>query len=162
MIAETLLPEFDHEMATTRTLLERVPAEHIDFKPHPKSTTLGNLALHVANLPRWALLTIEQTEFDVAAPQDKRTFSTTEKLVADFDTLVAAARATLAGASDETLRVAWTLRAGEHTVFTMPRVGVLRSFVLNHGIHHRGQLTVYLRMNDVPLPEIYGPTADTQ
>ena len=162
MIAETLLPEFDHEMATTRTLLERVPAEHIDFKPHPKSTTLGDLALHVANLPRWALLTVEQTEFDVAAPQEKRTFKTTEHLVAEFDALVTKARAALAAASDETLRVAWSLKAGEHTVFTMPRVGVLRSFVMNHSIHHRGQLTVYLRMNEVPLPEIYGPTADTK
>jgi uncharacterized damage-inducible protein DinB len=162
MIAATLLPEFDHEMATTRTLLERVPAEHIAFKPHPKSSSLGDLALHLANLPRWALLTVEQTEFDVAAPADKRTFTTTVQLVAGYDALVAQARAALAAASDETLGQPWTLKSGEHTVFTMPRVGVLRSFVLNHSIHHRAQLGVYLRMNDVPLPEMYGPTADTK
>ncbi|MEA2488614.1 MAG: hypothetical protein QOH21_406 [Acidobacteriota bacterium] len=164
MIADNLLPEFDQEMKTTRTLLERVPAEHIAFKPHPKSTTLGDLSLHVANLLTWTLLTIEREEFDVAAPDafPKRTFTTTEKLIADFDALVVKARAALAAASDETLQVPWTLRSGTHTVFTMPRVGVLRSFVLNHGIHHRGQLSVYLRMNDVALPEMYGPTADTR
>jgi uncharacterized damage-inducible protein DinB len=161
-IANALLPEFDHEMHTTRTLLERVPAERIDFKPHEKSTTLGNLALHVANLANWTVLTLEHPDFDLAAPQTRRTFVSTEKLLADFDALLAKARATLAAASDESLGEPWTLRSGDHTVFTMPRVGVLRSFVVNHMIHHRGQLSVYLRMNDVPLPEMYGPTADTK
>ncbi|HEY0144062.1 MAG TPA: DinB family protein [Thermoanaerobaculia bacterium] len=160
MIAQSLLPELDLEIANTRKLLERIPFEHADWRPHPRSYTLGDLATHVGNLFNWVVMTIEQEEFDTAAPFQRPTFTSTEELLARFDTTAAKARAALAGASDETLMAKWTLRHGEHVVFTLPRVAVLRTACMNHLIHHRGQLTVYLRLKDVPLPSIYGPTAD--
>lgn len=160
MIAQSLLPELDHETASTRKVLERVPAEHFDWRPHPKSYTLRDLATHVGNLFNWIAMTIEREEFDTAAPFDRPHFQSTEELLARFEEAASNARAALAGASDERLKAPWTLRQGERVVFTMPRVAVLRSACLNHLIHHRAQLTVYLRLLDVPLPSIYGPTAD--
>jgi uncharacterized damage-inducible protein DinB len=163
-IAESMLPEFDHEMTTTRSLLERVPEPHGQWVPHSKSMPLGRLASHIAELVGWTNSTLSQTELDFGAPgaYNPAQFTTTAKLLELFDANVKSARAAIAGVSDADLMVPWTLRNGEHVIFTMPRIAVLRSFVMNHIIHHRGQLSVYLRLHDVPLPSIYGPTADTQ
>jgi len=163
-IAESMLPEFDHEMTTTRSLLERVPEPEGQWVPHAKSMPLGRLASHIAELVGWTTSTLGQTELDFGAPgaYNPTQFTTTEKLLELFDANVKSARAAIAAVSDADLMVPWTLRNGEHVIFTMPRVAVLRSFVMNHIIHHRGQLSVYLRLHGVPLPSIYGPTADTQ
>jgi uncharacterized damage-inducible protein DinB len=162
-IKDALLPEFDHEMATTRSLLAIVPEQHRDWLPHPKSYTLGRLAGHIANLPGWLAITMEATELDLnaAAAWTPPAYSTTLANVAYFDSMVTKARDLLNAATDADFMVGWTLRTGDVTHFTLPRVAVVRSFVLNHIIHHRGQLSVYLRLRDVPLPQIYGPTADT-
>lgn len=165
-IRDALLPEYDHELATTRRLLERVPEAEFGWAPHPKSMTLGQLAGHVANIPFWCSATMDAASYDVAASNDKaarlETPSSRESLLKEFDAKVAAARASLAKATDAEMAAPWTLRNGAHEIFTLPRIAALRSFVMNHLIHHRGQLSVYLRLKDVPLPPIYGPTADEQ
>jgi len=157
-IAETLLPEFDQEMATTRRLLERVPTHRGTWKPHPKSFALGHLAQLVAWMPGWIANTVRQTALDLAAAP-KYSFETTETLVREFDTNVRAAREALSSSKDADYVVPWSLKHGDRVLFTAPRGTVVRTH-LNHLIHHRGQLSVYLRLNDVPLPPIYGPTAD--
>jgi uncharacterized damage-inducible protein DinB len=163
-ISEALLPEFDQEMATTRKTLERVPEEKFDWKPHEKSTTLGGLATHLANLPSWVGHTIDKEELDMAPPGQPplriEPARTRDEVLAAFDRNVAAARAALAGASDERLLGPWTLLQGGNRVLTLPRAAVLRSFVMSHSIHHRAQLGVYLRLNDIPVPSVYGPSAD--
>jgi uncharacterized damage-inducible protein DinB len=163
-IRDALLPEFDTEMASTRKMLERVPESKVDYKPHAKSGSLGWLAWHVADLPHWVVETIHKDELDFAPPgaprQPAPTMESREQLLSTFDTKVANARAAIAGASDEHLAKPWTLKFGGNTIFSMPRADVLRSFVMNHLIHHRAQLGVYLRMNDVPVPGMYGPSAD--
>lgn len=163
-ISQTLLPEFDHEMASTRRLLERLPADRADWQPHPKSMALSGLATHLANVPFWASMTVATDELDLAPPggepMPSPTYTGVDDLLATFDKNVADARAALAGASDACLMGPWTLKKGGHAIFTMSRVACLRSFVVNHMIHHRGQLSVYLRQLDVPLPAIYGPSAD--
>jgi uncharacterized damage-inducible protein DinB len=163
--AETLLPEFDREMAGTRQLLERVPEADAGWRPHPKSFALGELAIHLSNLPLWGRLTVELPELNLGAPDNANLvrvpFTSTRDLLERFDRHVREARAALASSSDEAMGAPWSLRNGGRTVFTLPRAAVLRSFVLNHMIHHRGQLTVYLRLRDVPLPSTYGPSADT-
>ena len=165
-IAESILPEFDHETATTRTLLERVPAEKAEWKPHVKSMSLGNLAMHIANLPNWATITLERTEFDTNPPDGPRVtnpgYESALRLLQIYDANVSAARALLVRMTDGEFMVQWTLKSGGKTMFSMPRIAVFRSFVLDHAVHHRGQLSVYLRLLDVPIPNIYGPTADTQ
>ncbi len=164
-IAQTLLPEFDQEMAITRTLLERVPADLADWKPHPKSTALGALALHLATIPSLGMRAVTLTEVDMnppgGAPSAPPRFETTEALLATFDANVEKARAAIAGASDEELGVTWSLKNAGRTIFALPRAAVLRTMMMSHIVHHRGQLSVYLRLNDVPLPSIYGPSADT-
>ncbi|HUP61086.1 MAG TPA: DinB family protein [Thermoanaerobaculia bacterium] len=162
MISKGLLAEFDHEMATTRTLLERVPEGQATFRPHPKSFDLASLAVHLANIPMWAVNTMRETELEVNPPEGfpTRRFESTEKLLEMFDTNVKNARDAIAAAADEDFRVPWSLKNRGNVTFTLPRIAVLRGFVMNHHIHHRGQLSVYLRMCDVPLPSIYGPTAD--
>jgi len=162
MIAQTLLPELDHELANTRLMLERIPDDKATFKPHEKSSEMGKLALHISTLPNWAAMALSTTEFDVnpEVPVPRPSFTTTAALLERFDQHAKAAHDAVAAATDEQLMVPWTLLNRGTTVFTMPRAGVLRSFVLNHLIHHRGQLSVYLRLNDVKLPPIYGPTAD--
>jgi uncharacterized damage-inducible protein DinB len=161
-IAETILPELDHEMQVTRTLLERVPESDPEWKPHPKSMALGRLATHIAELLGWVNATLEETELDFSkGGYTPVPFTTTADLLAMFDAKLKSARAVLAATPDEAMMVPWTLRNGEHVIFTLPRIGVLRAFVISHMIHHRGQLSVYLRLNDVPLPSIYGPTADS-
>lgn len=162
MIADSLLPEFDHEMATTRKTLERVPDGKFAWKPHDKSFSMGDLATHVANLPSWTVVTIDQEELDLSQPFDPPKADTAAGLLEIFDDNVSAARAKLANANDATLMGTWALKSGDQVFFSMPRVAVLRSFVMNHMIHHRAQLGVYLRLNDVPVPSSYGPSADEQ
>jgi uncharacterized damage-inducible protein DinB len=165
-ISETMLPEFDQEMANTRKVLERVPAAKFSWKPHPKSSEFGALAAHIANMADWAGLTLQTDSFDYAPPgappYETPKFSSTEALLAAFDKSVAEARSALAAADDSKLLAPWTLMAGGKTMMTMPRVAVIRSFVMNHTIHHRAQLGVYLRLNDIPVPGLYGPSADEQ
>lgn len=157
-IAETLLPEFDQEMATTRRLLERVPSEKARWKPHEKSFALGHLAQLVSWMPGWIATTLRGTELDLAGGPNY-SFETTETLLAGFDKNVSEARDAIASATDEDFEVAWSLKHGDRVLFTAPRRVVVRQHI-SHLVHHRGQLTVYLRLNDVPLPPIYGPTAD--
>lgn len=163
-IAEAVLPEFDQEMAATRRLLERVPDAHKDWKPHEKSFSLGDLSIHICNLISWTGMTLSETELDVnppgGPPWTPPKFTTTAAALEMFDENVKAARAALAKTSDQEYLVEWSLKSGGKTVLTLPRVVCIRSFVMNHIIHHRGQLSVYLRLKDVPLPSIYGPTAD--
>jgi uncharacterized damage-inducible protein DinB len=162
-IAQALLPEFDHEMATTRKMLERFPEDKVDWKPHDTCMTLGRLAGHVAEIPTWTIPTIAQDKLEL----DPSTFtpsvlnSRTETLK-KFDETVKAARATIAGASDEALMKPWSLVVGGKTVMTLPKAAVLRSFVMSHMIHHRGQLAAFYRIAGVPVPSIYGPSKDEQ
>jgi uncharacterized damage-inducible protein DinB len=163
-ISETLLPEFDQEMANTRKLLERVPEDKPAWKPHEKSMTLARLAGHVAELPGWATNTIRHSTLDLTPPGGSGyqpcVLTTRAKLLADFDKNVAEAREAIAGASDEHLHQVWSLIYRGRTVLSMPRAAVLRNVVMNHLIHHRAQLGVYLRMNNVAIPGMYGPSAD--
>jgi uncharacterized damage-inducible protein DinB len=163
-IAASVLPEFDQEMATTRTMLERVPETRAQWTPHVKSWTLGQLASHISNLPRLGLIAMEADELDVSSPGSGKSpeFDSTANLIRTFDENVRRARAAIESASDSDMMEPWTLRRGGRTVWTLPRAAVLRSFILSHMIHHRGQLSVYLRLNDVPLPSVYGPSADTK
>jgi uncharacterized damage-inducible protein DinB len=163
-IRDGLLPQFDHEMAGTRKTLERVPEGKPDWAPHPKSMKMGRLAGHLAELPGWVVETISRDSLDVRpanGPQYQPFIMTSrQQLLEEFDKKVAAGRAAIAGASDETLLAPWMLLAGGERIFSLPRLTVLRSFVISHIIHHRAQLGVYLRMNDVPVPSLYGPSAD--
>jgi uncharacterized damage-inducible protein DinB len=162
-IKDGLLPEYDHEMATTRRLLDRVPEADLAWRPHDKSMALGELAGHIANIPWWCQIVLERPAFDVSPGgvdlHQKAPVSVAE-LLSGFDAKVTAARTALAAASDAEMQLPWTLKHADQEVFTMPRAAVLRSFVLNHLIHHRGQLSVYLRLKNVAVPPIYGPTAD--
>ena len=163
-IKDGLLPEFDQEMANTRKTLERFPEDKSAWKPHEKSMTMGRLAGHIAELPSLVVpaLTMESLDFaPPGGPPTKPNVATSRTdLLALFDKNVAAARAAIAGISDESLMKPWTLLAGGKTIFTLPRVAVIRSMFMNHVIHHRAQLGVYLRLNDIAVPSIYGPSAD--
>jgi uncharacterized damage-inducible protein DinB len=158
-IAESFLPEFDAEMASTRRLLERVPADRLDWKPHPKSKTLGELATHVGELPRFGLRF--NTPQWTAGSEKPPVMRSTAEFLARFDENVAGSRAAIASKTDAEMTQDFTvLRPNGEVFFRHPRKSILRLILLNHLIHHRGQLTVYLRLNEVPLPPIYGPTAD--
>jgi uncharacterized damage-inducible protein DinB len=157
-IAESLLPEFDMEMATTRRVLERVPEDKGTWKPHPKSFSLGHLAQLVSGMPGWITNMVQATELDLAA-NPGYSYQSTEQLVTLFDNNVRESRQALVESNDESFTVAWSLKMGDKTLFSSPRGTVVRQ-TINHLVHHRGQLTVYLRMLDVPVPSIYGPTAD--
>jgi uncharacterized damage-inducible protein DinB len=163
-ISQSLLGEFDHEMANTRKTIERVPDGKFDWKPHTKSMTMGRLAGHIALIPTWAKMTLETKEFDMNPPDGQQVqmpeLKTKSEILAAFDQGVPIARAAIAGSSDEELMQTWSLLNGGQTIFALPRVAVLRAMIMNHMIHHRAQLGVYLRMNDVPVPAIYGPSAD--
>jgi uncharacterized damage-inducible protein DinB len=159
-IKDAFLPEFDSEMATTRKVIERVPEPKFDYKPHEKSMSLGQLASHIAEMPGWATMGITMDSLDMASDYKPFLAGSTAELLEVFDKNVAGARSSIAGASDETFMKNWSLKSGDKTLMTMPKVAVVRVFMLNHVIHHRGQLSVYLRLNDVPVPSIYGPSAD--
>jgi uncharacterized damage-inducible protein DinB len=152
------LEEFNQEMATTRRLLERVPGEKGTWKPHAKSFALGHLAQLVAWMPGWITRSLRETELDLAGA-GSYSFEATDVLLKMFDENVESAREALATVVGDDLEVTWSLRYGEQVLYSAPRSEVVRGH-LNHLIHHRGQLTVYLRLLDVPLPSIYGPTAD--
>jgi uncharacterized damage-inducible protein DinB len=165
-IAQTLLPEFEQEMANTRKVLERVPDEKWNWKPHEKSGTTGWLAGHVGTVPGWLTMTLTSESLDYA-PVDGPSYTppkieNSKDLLAAFDKEAAEARAALSKASDEDMMKGWTLLAGGKEIFTMPRIACVRGMIMNHLIHHRGQLTVYLRLLNVPVPGLYGPSADEQ
>lgn len=162
--AESILPEFDAEMASTRRVLERVPEGKLDWKAHPKSNTIGWNASHLAEIPGWVEGTLTQLEWDIA-PVDGEPYKTpslrTRKEILDlFDANVATARKAIQAVKDEELPKIWKLLMGGQAVITMPRSEVIRTFVLNHTIHHRAILCVYLRLNDIPVPGMYGPSGD--
>lgn len=162
--SKTILPEFDHEMASTRKTLERVPDDKFDWKPHEKSMTLRALSSHVANIAGWTASTFDGDELDVqpegAEPYSEPEAKSTKELLEMFEKNVASARAALEAATDESWQGKWSLKMAGKTFFTLPRTQVIRGFILSHLIHHRAQLGVYLRLLDVPVPAIYGPSAD--
>jgi uncharacterized damage-inducible protein DinB len=159
-IREGLLAEFDHELGTTRKLLERLPDGKLSWKPHARSMSLGSLATHLANLPYWGTTILNEAFFDVAnGPPGLQEKTSRAEILAAFDDNTRKTRAAL-DKSDGELMAPWSLKRGEHEMFSMPRAAAFRTFVLYHIVHHRGQLSVYLRLNDVPVPAIYGPSAD--
>jgi len=163
-ISEMLLPEFDQEMASTRVLLQRVPANKVDWKPHEKSMILGRLAGHVAELPLWAERVVDTEMFDlttmVTGQYKPYVATSSEDLLQTFDKNVTQAREALAKASDEHLSKVWSLQIHGKAIASGTRLAMIRSMSMNHLIHHRAQLGVYLRLNDIPLPPMYGPSAD--
>ena len=163
-MAEFLVGEFDHESGTTRKVLERVPEEHAAWAPHTKSKSMGELANHIAGLPVWVGRILNAPEYDFLAPGATtpgiRPWESKSALLAKHDKNVADARALIAKASDAQFLEPWSMKRGGEVMFTLPRIAVLRSMVYSHAVHHRGQLTVYLRLKDVPLPGVYGPSAD--
>jgi uncharacterized damage-inducible protein DinB len=162
-IAQAILPEFDHEMATTRRMLERFPTDKVEWRPHETCMTLGRLAGHVAELVGWVIPTINQDKLEMdPSKYSPNIVKSGAEAVKQFDETVKTARTALAGASDETLMKPWTFVAGGHTVFTMPKIAVYRSFVMSHMIHHRGQLAAFYRIAGVPVPSLYGPSKDEQ
>ena len=160
-IATALINEMTNEIATTRKVLERLPADKFSWKPHEKSMELGKLASHVAEMFGWTQSTMGSSELDFAT-MDYKPFEpkTSEELIKFFEKTSSEALSTLEGKPDEAFMETWALKNGEQTYFTLPKVAVMRSFVMNHIIHHRGQLSVYMRLLDVPVPGIYGPSAD--
>jgi uncharacterized damage-inducible protein DinB len=163
-ISEMLLPEFDQEMANTRKMLARVPETKGDWKPHEKSMMLGALAGHIAQLPSWAARIVNTEDLDLApvfsGGYKPYVANSAEEILRSFDASVTEAREALTKVSDEHLGQIWTIRVGEKTITSAPRLQMIRSMFLNHLIHHRAQLGVYLRLNDIPLPALYGPSAD--
>lgn len=159
-ISEMFLPEFDMEMASTRKILECVPEDKFTWKPHEKSFSLGRLASHVAEMAGWAAITVNQDSLELTPGQAPFNAASKAELLEALEKNVAAGRAAIAGASDEHLAKIWKFIYGGHEVFAMPRVAVLRGMVMSHMIHHRGQLSVYLRLLDVSIPGMYGPSAD--
>jgi uncharacterized damage-inducible protein DinB len=157
---EAFLNEFDEEMKNTRKLLERVPDGKFDYKPHEKSMELGRLASHVAELPGWVKETMTLELLVIQPGQQPFWAKSRQELLEAFDKNVAAGREKLAAATDADLQKTWTLKFGDRTVFSMPRAQVLRGMVLSHLIHHRAQLGVYLRLNEIEIPGMYGPSAD--
>jgi uncharacterized damage-inducible protein DinB len=163
-IRDAILPEFDQEMKITRKTLERVPEGKPDWTPHEKSMKMGRLAGHIAELPGLIVKAVEQDSLDFrppgATPAQPTVMTSQKQLLELFDKNVSAARSAIAGASDEHFMKQWSLLSGGKVLLSLPRVAVVRGFVINHVIHHRGQLSVYLRLNDVAVPSIYGPSAD--
>jgi uncharacterized damage-inducible protein DinB len=161
-ISQALLPEFDEEMKNTRKLLECVPDGKFDYQPHPKSMTMGRLATHVAELPSWAAHTLEKDLLEIEPGYKPAIATSRAELLQKFDESVAQAREKIAAATDEDWHKTWTLKFGGRTIMTMPKAVVVRGVVMNHLIHHRAQLGVFLRLNDVEIPGMYGPSADEQ
>lgn len=164
-LSELLLPEFDREMAHTRKCLERLPEDKLDWRPHPRSWTMGELTTHIVHLPTWGMETLRNDALNMTPPEGEQLprpqlIQSSGEALTRFDRNVAEVRRLLETASDEHLLASWTLLDGDRTIFVMPRIAVLRTFFMNHIIHHRAQLGVYLRMNEVSLPALYGPSAD--
>ena len=163
-IGQSLLPEFDQEMANTRKVLERIPEDKLEWKAHPKSNTIGWVSKHLADLPSWATETLKHESLDIAPPGGPAfqlpEAKTKEAILELFDKNIVGARAAINAASDADFMKTWTLLKGGQKLFAMPRIAVVRSMVLNHSIHHRGHLCVYLRLNNVPVPALYGPSGD--
>jgi uncharacterized damage-inducible protein DinB len=163
-IGQSLLPEIDHEMISTRQHLERIPEGKLDWKPHEKSMTMGGLATHLANIPTWVGHAINKDEMDIAPvggpPFKMEQAKSVREILEAFDRNIAEARAIIAATGDEKFFGTWSLLAGGKVLFTTPKIAVVRGFVLNHLYHHRAQLGVYLRLNNLPVPQTYGPSAD--
>lgn len=159
-MAQSMLPEFDNEMANTRKMLERIPENKFDYKPDPKSMPMGKLASHVVEMVGWLKDTIQQPSIDISPDMKPYAATSRKDLLDKFDQNAASSRAALAGVSDQAMMQEWTLKVGGNPMFSMPRVAVIRSMIMNHVIHHRAQLSVYYRMNGVPVPGMYGPSAD--
>ena len=159
-IVDALLPEFDHEMTITRKVLERVPEDKLGWKPHPTSNSLGDLATHVATIPHWGEMTILRDEIDLGGQGRATPVASRAEVLERFDKNVAGTRSAIAGRTDAEMHAQWSLRNGGKTMFTMPKTAVWRGFVMSHLIHHRAQLAVYLRMLEVPVPSMYGPSRD--
>jgi uncharacterized damage-inducible protein DinB len=158
-IIDSILMELDQEAKTTRRVLERVPETSLRWKPHPKSMSLGQLAMHVATTPGGVAEIVRSDTFEI--PQFSRPAATSKaELLTALDNAIAQAKGILGKMDDATLNAPWALKRGNHVLLSIPRVGVIRSILLNHWYHHRGQLSVYLRLLDVPVPSIYGPSAD--
>jgi uncharacterized damage-inducible protein DinB len=161
MLSQSIIPELQQETLQTKKMLEKVPYQKADWKPHEKSMNLWRLSTHISEIPSWITTTINTEEMDLGTwkynpPQLK----STEELLQNLDKNTEEAIKTLRTASDEHLMVNWTLRSGEHIILKMPRIAVIRSVGMNHLIHHRAQLSVFLRLLDVPVPGMYGPSAD--
>jgi uncharacterized damage-inducible protein DinB len=160
--SESLLPEFEEEMKNTRKLLECVPDGKFDYQPHKKSMTLGRLATHVAEMPSWTTFTLEQEVLDMQPDFKPQIATSRAELLQMFDQGVTDARTRIAAASDSDWEKIWTFKFAGKTIMSMPRSAVMRSTIMNHLIHHRAQLGVFLRLNDVAIPGMYGPSADEQ
>jgi uncharacterized damage-inducible protein DinB len=161
MLNETMIPEIRHEGTQTRKMLERVPFDQFSWKPHDKSNSLGRLAVHIAEIPLWTARILENSEFDLANRNyQPAPVTSTEDIVALLDKNIGVAIASLEKASDEDLKASWTVKRGTHVVFSSPRAAAIRNMAMNHLIHHRAQLSVYLRLLNVAIPGMYGPSAD--
>lgn len=158
---QALIGEFNHETRNTRRILERIQAEQFNWQPNPKSMTLKKLATHIADLPRWINIALDQSALDFSThKQVQPDIQTVADLIAYFDTVRDKALTALEQATDEQLQALFTLSNAGHVLFTMPKIAVMRYMVFNHIVHHRGQLSVYLRLLDIPVPGLYGPSAD--
>lgn len=163
-IAQMMLPELKHEAASTRKVLERLKEaeDKFEWRPHPKSYSMGQLAQHIANLTTWITMAINSDELDLATNPRRQPLSSFSDVLEVFEKNLAEATKALEGADDSLMMKKWTLRKGDHVILELPKAGVIRGMVFNHVIHHRGQLTVYLRLNDIAVPGLYGPSADEQ
>jgi uncharacterized damage-inducible protein DinB len=158
--SQTLLPEFDEEMKNTRKMLECVPDDKLDYQPHPKSMNMARLATHVAELPSWTTFTLDQDVLDLQPGFEPHFAKSRAELLEMFDKGVAEARPKIESATDQHWHQIWTFKFAGKTLMSMPRSAVMRSVIMDHLIHHRAQLSVYLRLNNVAIPGMYGPSAD--
>jgi uncharacterized damage-inducible protein DinB len=159
-IKDALLAEYDHEMATTRRLLDRIPDEQLGWRPHGKSMSLAGIATHLANIPSWGAMILDSASFDLeSVPQNLAERGSRAEILAAFDEATRLTRGKM-DRGDADYLAHWELNRGGQEMFSMPRAAAFRTFVLYHLVHHRGQLSVYLRLNDIPVPAIYGPSAD--
>jgi uncharacterized damage-inducible protein DinB len=161
MIRHGIIREIEHEGAQTKKILKRVPVDNFNWKPHEKSREVGLLAIHVAQLPAWTSRALASAEFDMATmKREIPEIKTADDLVKISEANIQKAVEDLQKASDEDMMAMWTFKRGDHVIFTLPRAAVIRSMAMNHLIHHRGQLSVYLRLLNIPVPGMYGPSAD--
>jgi len=162
VLRDLAFADLDHELANTRRTIERIPDAHLGYRPHEKSWTIGNLGLHLGRLPFWGTTTLVDDDFDLAAlpPSGNSAIASVAEVLALFDEHVARLRVAMAATTDDRLQQPWTLRHGTHVIVTMPRAAALRTNCISHMVHHRGQLALYLRLLDVPVPGLYGPSAD--